>query len=56
MRPSTTTSLNAVQGAARKAHFEAGGTVATWRGSSRKFTDRKKKADRLACRRPSLEG
>lgn len=38
--------------AARKAHFERGRTPAMWRGPAKTFADRKKVADRLACRRP----
>jgi hypothetical protein len=59
MRPAPSTrsaDLNAVQGAARKAHFAAGGTTRTWRGHSVRFTNRKADAARKACRRPNLEG
>lgn len=40
----------AAKSAARKAHFEAGGTTAMWRGRASTFTDRKKKQSRRACR------
>jgi hypothetical protein len=37
-------------GAIRKAHFEANGTLAGWRGRSSVRTDRRKQADKRACR------
>ncbi len=40
----------ATKAAARKAHFEAGGTLAMWRGAAHTFTDRKKAANKNACR------
>jgi len=42
----------AQQGAARRAHFENGGTLATWRGRPARFDDRKKAARKAACRKP----
>lgn len=38
------------QGADRKAHFAAGGTLAGWRGRAATFQDRKKEQSRKACR------
>ena len=38
------------QGAARKAHFAQGGTVAQWKGRAATFQDRKKQQSRTACR------
>lgn len=43
--------LRLLRGFDRKAHFEAGGTPADWRGKSWVNTDRKKEASRKACRR-----
>ena len=40
----------AARAAARKAHFDAGGTTAMWRGRAATFTDRKKRNARRACR------
>ena len=40
----------AARASMRKAHFAAGGTTAMWRGRAATFTDRKKKANRRACR------
>ncbi len=34
----------------RKAHFEAGGTLAMWRGAAHTFVDRKKAKNKKACR------
>lgn len=34
----------------RKMHFAAGGTTTAWRGNHRVYTDRKKEAQRRACR------
>jgi len=42
--------IRATSGAARRAHFAAGGTLAMWRGSAHTFADRKKREDRRACR------
>jgi hypothetical protein len=36
--------------ARREAHFAAGGTPAMWRGRAATFTDRKKAANKRACR------
>ena len=36
--------------AARRSHFERGGTLAMWRGAAARFTDRKKQANKRACR------
>ena len=36
--------------AARKAHFEAGGTLTTWMRPGKVMQDPKKVADRLECR------
>lgn len=38
--------------ATRKAHFENGGTLATWRGRPARFDDRKARANKRACRKP----
>ena len=38
-------------GEIRKAHFEAGGTLAGWRGRSSVQTDRRKQANKRACRK-----
>jgi hypothetical protein len=46
---------NTVKGSARREHFERGGTPQMWRGSSRKFTDKKKEASKNACRNVSEE-
>ena len=35
-------SLKANSGARRRAHFDAGGTIAMWRGRAATFQDRKK--------------
>ena len=35
---------------ARREHFERGGTPAMWRGSSKRFKDRRKEAARNECR------
>ena len=43
-------SAKAAAAARRKAHFAQGGTVAMWRGRASTFTDRKKQADKRACR------
>jgi len=40
----------AQRAAARKAHFANGGTLATWRGRASAFTDRRKRANKRACR------
>ena len=37
-------------GAVRKAHFEAGGDLASWRGRASVETDRRKQADKRRCR------
>ena len=42
----------AVLGLRRKAHFESGGDPATWRGRPNVFTDKKKKKNKQACRKP----
>lgn len=49
----------AVKGALRKRHFESGGDTASWRGRANVYVDRKKKANKQACRgkfRGRLEG
>jgi len=35
---------------ARREHFERGGTPAMWRGSSRRFKDKRKEDARNSCR------
>ena len=35
---------------ARREHFERGGTPAMWRGSSKRFKDKRKEANRNECR------
>jgi len=42
--------MKADKAAKRKAHFAAGGTLAMWRGAAHTFADRKKKANKRACR------
>lgn len=38
--------------ARRAAHFQAGGTIASWRGRARRIDNPKVVASRTACRRP----
>lgn len=38
------------RGAARRAHFAAGGTVAAWQGRNSRVQDGRKVASRIACR------
>ena len=38
------------KGAARRAYFASGGTLAGWRGNARKFRDQRKERDKNACR------
>jgi len=40
----------AAKSAARQVHFAKGGTLATWRGRPARFTDRRKQANKKACR------
>ena len=42
--------VKARKSAARKAHFEAGGTVRMWRGGAKTFKDERKEALRKKCR------
>jgi len=42
--------VTAQRTAARRAHFKAGGSLATWRGRPARFQDRKKVANKRACR------
>jgi hypothetical protein len=42
--------VKVARGAARSAHFEAGGDLAMWRGNARTFRDRRKEKARRACR------
>lgn len=42
--------LKAQKAAVRKAFFEAGGTLAEWRGRAVTFSDKAKKQDKDACR------
>lgn len=44
--------MKAIRGLERKAHFEAGGTLDGWLGRSWVNTDRRKAADKKACRGP----
>ena len=48
-------SLRLLRGLDRAAHFAAGGTPADWRGGHDVRPDKRKEADRGACRRPSEE-
>ena len=41
----------AAMGLIREAHFSAGGDLPSWRGRANVFVDRKKKADKGACRK-----
>jgi hypothetical protein len=43
--------LKAIRGLERQAHFTQGGTPSQWRGQSWSNKDRRKEADRKACRR-----
>jgi len=47
--------LAAVRGVDRKAHFEAGGELAGWRGLHHIEVDRLQRGRRLACRQPFRE-
>lgn len=49
-------SLRLLRGLDRAAHFAAGGTPADWRGAHDVRPDKRKEADRGACRRVSEEG
>ena len=43
--------LKIVRGLDRKAHFESGGSLVSWRGGTRTVTvDRKKKQNKRQCR------
>ncbi len=44
--------LRAQRGIDRVAHFEAGGTLEGWRGRHTVEVDRRKEANRRACRLP----
>lgn len=46
-------SLRLLRGLDRAAHFAAGGTPADWRGAHDVRLDKRKEADRGACRRVS---
>ena len=48
-------SLRLLRGLDRAAHFAAGGTPADWRGAHDVRPDKRKEADRGACRRSSEE-
>ncbi len=41
---------NSIKGSARKEFFKRGGTPDMWRGSAKRFTDRRKEQDKNACR------
>lgn len=41
----------AVLGLRRKAYFESGGDLASWRGRPNVFIDKKKKKNKNACRK-----
>ena len=41
----------ASMGLLRKAHFESGGDLASWRGRANVYVDRKKKQNKNACRK-----
>ena len=43
--------LKATAAARRKAHFANGGDLSTWRGRATVFSDRKKAANKKACRK-----
>jgi len=47
--------LAAVRGVDRKAHFEAGGELAGWRGLHHVEEHRLQRGRRLACRQPFRE-
>jgi hypothetical protein len=47
--------LAAIRGLDRKAHFDAGGDPAGWRGQHQVQTDRLRRGRRLACRQPLRE-
>ncbi len=47
----TQDSNKAQKAAMRKAHFENGGSTNLWCGKSNAHTDRKKRANKKACRR-----
>jgi hypothetical protein len=47
--------LAAVRGILRKAHFEAGGDVASWRGRHTVNRDKSRESKRLACRGRGVE-
>ena len=38
------------KGAARRAYFASGGTLAMWRGNARTFRDQRKERAKRACR------
>lgn len=40
-----------LMGAKRKAYFESGGDISTWRGRASRFVDQKKKQNKNACRK-----
>ena len=40
----------AAMGAVRKAHFEAGGDLVSWRGRGNVYTDKKKQCSKRKCR------
>lgn len=42
--------LAGAAGFARKAHFEAGGTVSGWRGQGNVYKNRRKAKNKKACR------
>lgn len=48
--PKTYDSEKMARGSARKAHFAKGGDTRGWLGRATRFADRKKEANRKACR------
>ena len=47
--------IKAVAAAKRKSHFESGGDLASWRGRSTVFSDRKKSKLKKICRKKVKE-
>lgn len=47
--------IKSAQGARREAHFKAGKTLAMWLGAAVRMADRKKAANRNACRNKNHE-
>ena len=43
------------QAAARKAHFDNGGTLKTWNGNPKTFKDKKRTENKKACRNKQIQ-